>query len=291
MEPVGRRAPNNGDGGPIRNALHKSLTFDESVTDPAALMQHFEQCTPRQLALLRRHSCLTNADICPPDLVPDLQAQLLEKENRTMTFTRRRHEMVPDELFRQFERAAKKFKPGQVPRDILHNFTRRSHAYRDLFRWGPYETVQRIMTPVHFAIHTRAATPESVPQRGTLSELQNVMVRSYAQPCAQPCTDVVRLLEQYLNATLQQVKLRAARLLLIFEWSEAPQFDYVVCFDAPALPLGDDNDDSSMTTLGRDDLLDGLGADKSAACDLRERVRDAKLAYFFHAFVRRDDDD
>lgn len=305
-----------------RNTMHKTL-FDENVTDERTLLENFDSCTPDQLAQLRRASCWTNPDRCPVELIPQLQEQLLQKPNKATVFEKRRHEVLPLLLFKQFDKAATRFVQGTVPLDLLHNFRRESRSYTRLFEWGPYETIQRIIGPVHFNIHVKGGRSESMHPLvkratiGSLVDLQNILIQSHSRVIDMPCSELIRHVENYLNATLQQVKVRGNRLLFIFEWSEAPQFDYALCFDMRGDPLQPSLADTrppekekkrkkkkqkmtfddalpttQMLTMGREDLFDGVNASDKERCtvsDTRERVRDAKLAYFFNAFIRRDE--
>lgn len=283
------------------------ITGDKSLVTPLApdetdvqtLLGNLEAASPDQMARVRQSAHWLNPDRCRPEEIAAMQRALLEKQARPIVFEpRRQHQVEPQRLFQQFERLDAE--AGRVPRDLLHGFGRRGRAYRRLFEWPPYQVVRRVFAPVDYAIHVCQGVLPSMQrgpqqQQDPLTELQNWLIRSYARVTARTCRQLVARVEVLMAAVLQQVLVRGQRALFVFEWSEAPHFDFAVCFDLCAPWQSDEAADEGIITLYRADVFDdeqaGVTEEKTGGVRaLRAALRDGKASYFYHGYVRRDND-
>jgi hypothetical protein len=277
--------------------------FTGTENQEETLFQNLENCTPEQVQRLKK-SFWFNKEKSSDELIESMKYDMLRKANKPCLFERRHYALDPLLLFNQFalscERLATPPKNGEVrlmPREILHNFRRRSAVYGQLFRWSPYETVNRLFQPVHYQIYVKGGrqvgrdNPQAIR---SLADLQNVMIHSHRGKVNLNCVQLVESLELFLYAVLSQVLVRGRRVLFLFEWSEAPRFSYVVCLDLVAQGEEDPITDTSIMPLGRNDLFEGVAGspdtEMSDSDRLRLLVRESQPRYLFNAFVRRDSD-
>jgi hypothetical protein len=277
--------------------------FTGTESKEETLFQNLENCTPEQLARLKK-SFWFNKEKCPDELIESMKYDMLQKANKPCLFERRHYALDPLLLFEQFARFCeklaappKKRQQPPTPPEILHNFRKRSPVYSQLFRWSPYETVNRIFQPVHYHIYVKGGrqvgrdNPHAIR---SLADLQNVMIHSHRGKINLNCVQLVESLELFLYAVLSQVLVRGRRVLFLFEWSEAPRFSYVVCLDLVTQGEEDPITDTSILHMARNDLFEGVaGSPDTEMSDSDRRrllVRESQPRYLFNAFVRRDSD-
>jgi hypothetical protein len=283
--------------GPNRATSHKSLPVTD---DQTSLFQNLERVTPEQLAQLKK-SYWFNNDKCPEEVIESMKLDLLDKMNKPRVFEKKHHyQLDPLVLFTQFERqlsVPSKGGKAPTPEDILHNFTRRSAIYRQLFRWAPHSTVSRVFQPIHYQIHVKGPSQSpnrpNPPRIESLADLQNVMIHSYSGASTihiRP-PQLVEKIEDVLDAILSQILMRSSRALFVFEWRESPRFQYVLCFDL-SLSTGIVESAPSILTMTRNDLFDEQLSTSELKSDSergRRLLREGQPSYVFNAFVRCDD--
>ena len=280
-------------------------TITKSITE---IKQNLDNATEEELEYLKNNFQYDTS----PAYLESLQADLLSKPDRPITFEKPIFIIHPTLLVKQFNTIQK------TQRDlVLHDFEKDSTAYRKLYEWVGFQLTQDLFSFVHYQLYGtqfkrigfQIDSVKNLPlDLGLVKNLQRVLIESKTRPAAQYKTkELILALENLLDSNLTEIILHFSLVIFVFEWIglEDGKFRTLVAFQyhSSTLPsfLKSKTDPHKPLVLDGDDLFDNfLGSDNEPLGEestiiteglelmkLRRLLRDSELSYLYYGFSRK----